>query len=114
MDKGAGSGHFRARARPPEGLLTCLSPSFRPRPTIIRPDVPRENVMIVQSVPTRRGPAATRHNGFSRTRLARMSAALQRHIDEGAVPGLVALVRRRGQQHLEALGTMAYGSDVPM
>ncbi|HEU4524317.1 MAG TPA: serine hydrolase domain-containing protein [Gemmatimonadales bacterium] len=70
--------------------------------------------MIVQSVPTRRGPAATRHNGFSRTRLARMSAALQRHVDEGAVPGLVALVHRRGQEHVEALGTMAYGSNVPM
>jgi CubicO group peptidase (beta-lactamase class C family) len=43
-----------------------------------------------------------------------MRAALQRHIDEGTVPGLVALVYRRGQEHVEALGTMAYGSDVPM
>ena len=73
--------------------------------------------MLVQSIPIRGGAArlpATRHSGFSRIRLERMHAALQRHVDEGAVPGLVALVHRRGQEHVEALGTMAYGSDVPM
>ena len=73
--------------------------------------------MLVGSAPargrTQRLPATPR-SGFSRTRLARMHAALQRHVDEGAVPGLVALVHRRGQEHVEALGTMAYGSDVPM
>ena len=49
--------------------------------------------MLVHSAPTRT-PAGRR---FSRTRLARMRAALQRHVDEGAVPGLVALVYRRGR-----------------
>jgi CubicO group peptidase (beta-lactamase class C family) len=73
--------------------------------------------MLAHAVPTRGRtalPSATRRTGFSPTRLARMRAALQRHIDEGTVPGLVALVYRRGQEHVEALGTMAYGSDVPM
>jgi CubicO group peptidase (beta-lactamase class C family) len=68
--------------------------------------------MLVHSAPTRT--PAGRRTGFPRTRLARMRAALQRHVDDGAVPGLVALVYRRGQEHVEALGSMAYGREVPM
>ncbi len=68
--------------------------------------------MLVHSAPTRT--PAGRHTGFPRTRLARLRAALQRHVDDGAVPGLVALVYRRGQEHVEALGSMAYGREVPM
>jgi CubicO group peptidase (beta-lactamase class C family) len=43
-----------------------------------------------------------------------MSAALQRHVDGGLLPGLVALVHQRGREHVEAIGTMAFDSDVPM
>jgi CubicO group peptidase (beta-lactamase class C family) len=68
--------------------------------------------MLVHSAPTRT--PAGRRTGFPRTRLARLRAALQRHVDDGAVPGLVALVYRRGQEHVEALGSMAYGREVPM
>jgi CubicO group peptidase (beta-lactamase class C family) len=52
--------------------------------------------------------------GFSSARTARMHAALQRHVDSGQVPGVVALVHRKGREHLETLGTMAFGSDVPV
>ena len=73
--------------------------------------------MLVHSVPTRgraARPSAAQRSEFSRTRLARMRAALQRHVDDGAVPGLVTLVYHRGQEHVETLGTMAYDSEVPI
>jgi CubicO group peptidase (beta-lactamase class C family) len=43
-----------------------------------------------------------------------MHATLQRHVDSGSVPGLVALVYCRGREHVETIGTMAFGSDRPM
>lgn len=56
-------------------------------------------------------PAAS---GFSRERLNRMHIALRRHVREGQLPGLVALVSHRGWEHVEAIGAMAFGSDAPM
>jgi CubicO group peptidase (beta-lactamase class C family) len=52
--------------------------------------------------------------GFSPARLARMHAALSRHVESGLLPGLVALVSHRGREHVEAIGTQAFGSDEPM
>jgi CubicO group peptidase (beta-lactamase class C family) len=52
--------------------------------------------------------------GFSQVRLARMQAALRRHLDDDKIPGLVALVHHRGREHVEAIGTMAFDSDAPM
>ncbi len=52
--------------------------------------------------------------GFSGTRVARMHAALQRHVESGEVPGVVALVWQAGREHVETIGTMAFGSDVPV
>jgi CubicO group peptidase (beta-lactamase class C family) len=43
-----------------------------------------------------------------------MHAALQRHVESGQVPGLVALVQHGDRQHVETLGTMAFGSTEPM
>ncbi len=59
-------------------------------------------------------PFAARSNGFSRARLARMHAALQRHVDSGEVPGLVTLVHRRGREHVETIGATAFGGEVPI
>ncbi len=53
-------------------------------------------------------------SGFSSARLARMHAALRRHVDSGRIPGLVALVHQRGREHVEAIGTMAFDSNVPV
>jgi CubicO group peptidase (beta-lactamase class C family) len=52
--------------------------------------------------------------GFSRARLERMHAALQRHVDNGQIPGLVALVCQRGRVHVETIGTMGFDSQVPV
>jgi hypothetical protein len=48
--------------------------------------------------------------GLSRTRLARFHDVMARFVERGEVPGLVALVSRRGETHVEALGMKALGS----
>ena len=53
-------------------------------------------------------------SGFSSARLARMHAALRRHVESGHIPGLVALVHQRGREYVEAIGTMAFDSNVPV
>ena len=65
------------------------------------------------------GTALTRHpvidrGGFSQVRQARLQATLRRHLDEGQIPGLVALVHQRGREHVEAIGTLALDSNAPM
>ena len=46
----------------------------------------------------------SRTSGFSRTRLARMHDTLLRHVESGRLPGLVALISRRGAEHVDAIG----------
>lgn len=52
--------------------------------------------------------------GFSPARLERMSQVMHGHVERGDVPGLVTLVSRRGETHVEALGTKAVGGSDPM
>jgi CubicO group peptidase (beta-lactamase class C family) len=51
---------------------------------------------------------------FTPVRLARMQAALRRHVDSGQIPGLVALVHHRGREYVETIGTMAFDSSEPV
>ena len=51
---------------------------------------------------------------FSKTRLARLHDALASHVSPGGVPGIVALVSRRGETHVEALGQQSLEADAPM
>ncbi len=51
---------------------------------------------------------------FSIAGLARQRPAMARHVESGRVPGLVALVSRHGESHIEAIGTMAAGGSEPM
>lgn len=46
---------------------------------------------------------------LSKDRLGRMRAVLEGHVEHGGVPGLVALVCRRGEVHVEAVGSLAFG-----
>lgn len=48
-------------------------------------------------------------SGLSRARLERVHQALDTHVRSGAVPGLVALVSRRGVSHMDILGHYAPG-----
>jgi CubicO group peptidase (beta-lactamase class C family) len=46
--------------------------------------------------------------GFSKKRLARVRDVLCRQVDAGYVPGAVAVVARRGEVHIEAMGSLAF------
>src|SRR5882762_8524972 len=55
--------------------------------------------------------------GFSSKRLARVRELLERHVDSGFVPGLVAVLARHGEVQVEATGNLAFegaGSRTPM
>src|SRR5438477_803480 len=55
--------------------------------------------------------------GFSPKRLARLRELLERHVDSGFVPGVVAVLARHGEVQVEATGNLAFegaGSRTPM
>jgi CubicO group peptidase (beta-lactamase class C family) len=52
--------------------------------------------------------------GLSKERLGRMRDVMAGHVERGAVPGLVTLVSRRGEVHVDAIGTKAVGGSDPM
>src|SRR5262245_29640536 len=56
-------------------------------------------------------------DGLSSKRLARVRGQLQRHVDSGFVPGMIALLARHGEVHVETVGHLAFegaGSSTPM
>lgn len=55
-----------------------------------------------------------RHSGFSRTGLRRLHDVLARHVESGRIPGLVALISRGEETHVEAMGTMRHDGGPPM
>lgn len=55
--------------------------------------------------------------GISLKRLARVRELLERHVDSGFVPGVVAVLARHGEVHIEATGNLAFegaGSRTPI
>src|ERR1051326_3198219 len=52
--------------------------------------------------------------GWSTTRLARMHEILLRHVESGRLPGLVALISRRGGEHLDAIGNLSFDRKAAM
>jgi len=53
-------------------------------------------------------------SGLSPARLRRLGEVLTRHVESGDMPGLVAMVARRGEVHVEAIGTLVAGGSAPM
>ncbi|MEU0562894.1 serine hydrolase domain-containing protein [Dactylosporangium sp. NPDC006015] len=53
-------------------------------------------------------------SGFTKAGLGRLRDVLARHVDSGKIPGLVALVARGDETHVEALGTMRHDGGPPM
>ena len=47
--------------------------------------------------------------GLSRIRLERMRDTMARHVDSGALPGLVTLISRHGEIHVDAIGSLSVG-----
>ncbi|MBT2231645.1 serine hydrolase [Nonomuraea sp. NEAU-A123] len=54
------------------------------------------------------------NGGFSEAGLRRLREVLARHVESGKIPGLVALVGRGEETHVEALGTMRHEGGAPM
>jgi CubicO group peptidase (beta-lactamase class C family) len=55
------------------------------------------------------------NNGeFSGARLGRMRDVMAGHLKHGDVPGIVTLVSRRDEVHVDAIGTKAFGDSDPM
>jgi CubicO group peptidase (beta-lactamase class C family) len=52
--------------------------------------------------------------GLSRVRLGRMHDVMAGYVERGDVPGLVTLVSRRGEVHVDVIGTLAYKDPDPM
>jgi CubicO group peptidase (beta-lactamase class C family) len=52
--------------------------------------------------------------GFSKDRLARLHDVMARHVECRDAPGVVALLARRGDVHVEVIGATAFDSDQPM
>jgi CubicO group peptidase (beta-lactamase class C family) len=52
--------------------------------------------------------------GLSKARLSRLRDVMAGHVERGEVPGLVALVSRRGEAYVEALGVKALGGSDPV
>ena len=52
--------------------------------------------------------------GLSRVRLGRMHDVMADHVERSVVPGIVTLVSRRGEVHVGAIGTKAFGDSDPM
>jgi CubicO group peptidase (beta-lactamase class C family) len=52
--------------------------------------------------------------GWSPKRIARMHEVMRRHVDHGRLPGVVTLVSRHGEVHVDAIGTLAFDSQSPM
>jgi CubicO group peptidase (beta-lactamase class C family) len=53
-------------------------------------------------------------SGLSRSRLARLHNVMAGYVERGEMPGLVTLVSRRGEVHVDAIGTQAIGGSAPM
>ena len=53
-------------------------------------------------------------SGFSKSRLERMHQVLSGYIQRQEMPGLVALVSRHDEVHVETLGTLAFNQSAPM
>src|SRR5919107_4950157 len=51
---------------------------------------------------------------FSEARLGRMRDVMASHVSRGVVPGVVTLISRRGDVHVDAIGTKAFGGSEPM
>ncbi|WP_433519280.1 serine hydrolase domain-containing protein [Nonomuraea sp. CA-143628] len=54
------------------------------------------------------------NSGFSAAGLRRLREVLARHVESGKIPGLVALVGRGEETHVEAIGTMRHDGGAPM
>src|SRR5512133_1357843 len=61
-----------------------------------------------------KGASMSGSGGFSRARLQRMSEVMRGFVDRGEVAGVVTLLCRRDEVHVDALGAQGLDSGAPM
>ena len=54
------------------------------------------------------------NGGLSKVRLGHMHDVMAGYVERGEVPGIVTLVSRRGEVHVDAIGMKAVGGSDPM
>jgi CubicO group peptidase (beta-lactamase class C family) len=64
-----------------------------------------------RSEETGRRKQAMSTGGLSKARLGRMHDAMANYVERGELPGLVTLVSRRGEVHVDAIGKQSFGGD---
>ena len=104
-------GAFASQPRPhvEQGLLPVVF--NRKETTMESPGLESGTLMKTKA------PSATqraRNGGLSPKRLARMHDVMRRHVDSRQLPGLVALISRRGMEYVDAMGTLAFDRTAPM
>jgi CubicO group peptidase (beta-lactamase class C family) len=52
--------------------------------------------------------------GLSKERLARLHEVMTGYVERGEMPGLVALVSRKGEVHVDAIGSLSFEGDRPI
>jgi CubicO group peptidase (beta-lactamase class C family) len=52
--------------------------------------------------------------GLSETRLGRLHDVMAGYVERGEVPGIVTLIARRGEVHVDTLGTKSLGRSEPV
>jgi CubicO group peptidase (beta-lactamase class C family) len=57
---------------------------------------------------------AMSNSGLDHARLTRLGDTLRAHVERGAAPGLVSVVSRRGETHLDVAGSTAVDGAAPM
>src|SRR2546426_9275034 len=96
----------------------CSSPGWSPvppRPTTGWMSTWRSSrgARVVDEPPSRAGRSVST-GGLSSARLARMHDVMAGYVERGGVPGLVTLVSRRGDVHVDPIGMKAVGGKDPM
>ena len=73
-----------------------------------------ERQRAIETMPEAGRASEWKVSGFSPGRLARMHHTLRRLVENKRLPGLVAVVSRRGMEHTDAIGTLAFDRVEPM
>src|SRR4030095_12852930 len=87
--------------------VSFAEPSFSPVETGASAEPSFSSVGICPEQPM------TEH-AFDRARLPRLRAAMSGYVDRGEIPGIVTLVARRDELHVEAMGTRVLSGPEPM
>jgi CubicO group peptidase (beta-lactamase class C family) len=70
--------------------------------------------MVTNPSEASHGKQEVRGSGLSPARIRRLHDIMSRQVEGGRLPGLVTLLSRRGQEHMDAIGTLAFGGNAPM